>query len=240
MMVGVLWMFQFIAFALIALRLYARLLVVQTYGWDDHCFNASVVGLSLNTSLLFRSCKESRRKGLGMYIQCRRLKSKSQFLLLLYTVLVTVAATFGVGQVEDDLETESHALLLVNIAQIVVSLATVFVKLSITVFLYRLVSSNRRQKIAVVVPIVLLIIVSIVAMAVLWFTCTPISYGLDLTLVGGYCNGTLQFDLLLAGGLSILVVEIFYASFSWYLIRGLQMPKTEKIVIGACMSIGYL
>lgn len=44
-MVGVLWMFQCIAFALVAIRLYARLVVVQTYSWDDHCFNAAVVSL---------------------------------------------------------------------------------------------------------------------------------------------------------------------------------------------------
>lgn len=155
-------------------------------------------------------------------------------------MLVTVAATFGVGQVEDDLETESKALLLINIAQTAVSLATIFVKLSIAIFLYRLVSSNRRQKIAVIVPVILLIIILLVAIGILWFTCTPISFGWDLTEGGGYCNGTLQFELLLTGGLAILLAEVFYASFSWYLIRGLQMPKTEKVVIGACMSIGYL
>lgn len=45
MLVGVLWMFQCIAFGLVALRLYARLVVVQNYGWDDHCFNVTVVSL---------------------------------------------------------------------------------------------------------------------------------------------------------------------------------------------------
>lgn len=43
MLVGVLWMFQCIAFGLVVLRLYARLVVVQNYGWDDHCFNVTVV-----------------------------------------------------------------------------------------------------------------------------------------------------------------------------------------------------
>lgn len=43
MMLGVMWMFQIIAFGLVSLRLYARLNVVQTYGWDDHFFNAAVV-----------------------------------------------------------------------------------------------------------------------------------------------------------------------------------------------------
>lgn len=45
-MLGVLWTFQAIAFTLVGLRLYARLLVVQTYGWDDHFFNGAVVRIS--------------------------------------------------------------------------------------------------------------------------------------------------------------------------------------------------
>lgn len=43
MMVGVLWMFQAIAFILVGLRLYTRLVVVHAYGIDDHFFNFSVV-----------------------------------------------------------------------------------------------------------------------------------------------------------------------------------------------------
>lgn len=43
MMVGVLWMFQVIAFILVGLRLYTRLVVVHAYGIDDHFFNLSVV-----------------------------------------------------------------------------------------------------------------------------------------------------------------------------------------------------
>ncbi|KAJ4397469.1 hypothetical protein N0V93_001698 [Gnomoniopsis smithogilvyi] len=205
MMVGVLWMFQAIAFALVALRLYARLVVVQTYGWDDHCFNVAVL------------------------------------LLLLYTVLVTVSATFGVGRLQEDPEAQSDAFLFVNISQTVVSLASIFVKLSIAIFLYRLVSSNRRQKFAIAIPTIILIGFLLATVCVLWFSCTPISYNWDVTSRGeGSCNDMLQFEMLLAGGLSIPAVEVFYASFSWYLIRGLQIPKTEKVVIGTCMSIGYL
>lgn len=43
MLLGILWTFQFIAFGLVGLRLYTRLHVVQTYGWDDHFFNIAVV-----------------------------------------------------------------------------------------------------------------------------------------------------------------------------------------------------
>lgn len=46
MMVGVLWMFQVIAFILVGLRLYTRLAVLHIYGIDDHFFNLSVVSTS--------------------------------------------------------------------------------------------------------------------------------------------------------------------------------------------------
>lgn len=145
------------------------------------------------------------------------------------------------GRIEADAEAESQAFLLINIAQTVVSFATIFVKLSIAIFLYRLVSSNRRQKIAIVVPTILFVAIIISTICVLWFSCTPISYNWDVaSMEQGTCNEALQFEFLLVGGLSIPVIEIFFATFSWYLIRGLQLPKTEKTVIGACMSIGYV
>lgn len=43
MMLGIIWMFQFIAFILVGLRLYTRLVVVHNYGIDDHFFNFAVV-----------------------------------------------------------------------------------------------------------------------------------------------------------------------------------------------------
>lgn len=43
MMLGVLWMFQAIAFILVGLRLYTRLVVMSNFGWDDHFFNAAAV-----------------------------------------------------------------------------------------------------------------------------------------------------------------------------------------------------
>lgn len=156
-------------------------------------------------------------------------------------MFLTAAATHGLGQnVSLTPGDQSRALLFVNIAQSILNLASITVKLSIAVFLYRLVSSNRPRKIAIIVPAVLLTLILLAAMAILWFSCTPLRYGWDWYVVGGHCDDSLQLIAVLTGGIAILVTEIFYASFAWFLIRGLQMPKTEKIVIGACMSIGYL
>ncbi|ROW04775.1 hypothetical protein VMCG_04897 [Cytospora schulzeri] len=206
MMLGVMWMFQAIAFILVGLRLYTRLVVMSNYGWDDHFFNTAV------------------------------------FLLLVYTVLVTVAAYFGLGRTMTDpasAET-SHALLLVNIAQTVTSVTAILVKISIAVFLLRIVGTSRGQSLSVIIPVTLMGIIIVVATWLLWFACTPVSYSWDITVLAGHCNPVTEFWAALVSGVSIVVVEVFYASFPWYLIHGLQMPKREKILIGTSMSFGYI
>lgn len=166
----------------------------------------------------------------------------TQVLLLVYNILCTVASTYGLGQTQmippsDD---ESNALLLVNIAQSVININAVFIKLSIASFLLRLVPSNRTRKIILLLPVILMSIAVIVGMILLWFACTPIEYSWKLGIPGGYCNAEEEFLVALIGGLCIVLAEIFYASFPWYLIWPLQMPKREKILIGVCMSFGYL
>lgn len=54
-MLGIMWMFQIIAFGLVSLRLYARLNVVQKYGWDDHFFNTAVVSPPSTHPAIFKN-----------------------------------------------------------------------------------------------------------------------------------------------------------------------------------------
>lgn len=161
----------------------------------------------------------------------------------MYNVLLTAAAPHGLGTQSSAtllLPDQSTAVLYVNIAQSVLNLASITVKLSIATFLYRLVSTNRAQRRAVVVPAALLTAVLVASMLVLWLSCTPLRYGWDLSVRWGYCNVTMQFVAVMLGGFAIVLVEIYYSSFAWYLIRGLQIPRSEMIVIGVCMSIGYM
>lgn len=116
----------------------------------------------------------------------------------------------------------------------------ILVKASIAIFLLRIVASERTHKIAVLAPVVIMSVVVMIALLCLWFSCTPISYSWDLSIPGGQCNGEEQFVVALVAGLSIVVVEVFYASFPWLLVRKLQMPRKEKILVGSCMSFGYM
>lgn len=56
MMLGIMWMFQIIAFILVGFRLYTRLVVVHNYGIDDHFFNLTVV----STFLLYEALPVTR------------------------------------------------------------------------------------------------------------------------------------------------------------------------------------
>ncbi|KAI3397110.1 hypothetical protein diail_11253 [Diaporthe ilicicola] len=206
MMLGVLWMFVVIAFILVGLRLYTRMVVMQNYGIDDHFFNFAVL--------------------------C----------LVVYVILLTIAARYGLGQEMTDpasFET-SRALLLVNIGQTVTSVAIISIKISIACFLLRIVGANAAHQVAIIFPVTLMSLSVFTATWLLWFSCKPVSYSWDITAPGGHCDFYTQFWAALVSGAMIVIVELWYASFPWYLIHGLQMPKREKILIGTSMSISYI
>lgn len=166
----------------------------------------------------------------------------SKALLLVYNILCTVASAYGLGLPLSDPPTDdqSYAQLLVNVAQTTINMTAIFVKFSIATFLLRLVPTSRAHHIALLLPAAVMTVIIIVALVLLWLSCTPVEYSWNLNAPDGHCNGEEQFILGLLGGLSIVVAEVFYASYPWFLIWRLQMPRREKIMIGVCMSFGYL
>ncbi|KAK2598648.1 hypothetical protein N8I77_012043 [Diaporthe amygdali] len=203
---GILWTFQVIAFTLVGLRLYTRLVVLHNYGIDDHFFNFAV------------------------------------FWLFVYVILMTVAACYGLGQTMTDPASfaTSRALLLVAVGQTVTAAAVISIKISIAFFLLRIVGVNTAHRVAIIVPVALMVLSVFVGAWLIWFSCTPVSYVWDITVPGGHCNPITQFWAGLVSGVMIIAVELWYASFPWYLIRGLQMPRREKILIGSSMSVSYI
>lgn len=166
-------------------------------------------------------------------------------ILLVYNILCTVSSSYGLGQPLSDPPSadQSFAQLLVNVAQCVITLDAVVVKTSIAVFLLRLVApvgGSRRHAAALLAPAALLGAILTASTTALWFACTPVSYSWTLGVPGGHCNGEEEFILGIVGGLSIVLAELFYASYPWYLIWRLQIPRREKFMIGICMSFGYL
>ncbi|KAK7708366.1 hypothetical protein SLS63_013503 [Diaporthe eres] len=180
MMVGVLWMFQVIAFILVGFRLYTRLAVIHIYGIDDHFFNFSV------------------------------------FCLLVYVILMTVAARYGLGQEMTDPASEetSRAQLLVNVGQTVTSVAAISIKISIACFLLRIVGVNTAHKVAIILPVTLMSLSVFIAIWLIWFSCKPVSYIWDITVPGGHCDPLTQFVAPLVSFVMILIVELCSAGCS--------------------------
>lgn len=155
---------------------------------------------------------------------------------------MTIAARYGLGQEMTNpasVET-SRALLLVNVGQTVTQVAVISVKISIACFLLRIVGANTPHQVAIILPVTLMSLAVFISAWLLWFSCKPVSYSWNITVPGGSCDPVTQFWAGLVGGAMIVLVELWYASFPWYLIRGLQMPKREKILIGTSMSISYV
>lgn len=251
MMLGILWMFQVIAFILVGFRLYTRLVVVHNYGIDDHFFNLTVVSkfhlyesLSVTRLPLTSWLPASARDGHRQPPEEHRLmlSGNCQFCLLVYVTLVTVAARYGLGQeiTNPASEETSRALLLTNIGQSVTTVAAVTIKISIACFLLRIVGFNRTHKVAIILPVTLVALSVFISLWLVWFSCKPLSYVWDIAAPGGHCDDARQFWAGLVSGVLIVLVELWYASFPWFLIRGLQMPRREKILIGTSMSVSYL
>lgn len=165
-----------------------------------------------------------------------------QLFLLVYVILMTIAARYGLGQEMTDPASEatSRALLLVNVGQTTTFIAVISIKISIACFLLRIVGANTAHQVAIILPVTLMSLSVFIAAWLLWFSCKPVSYSWDITVPGGYCDPVTQFWAGLVSGVMIIAVELWYASFPWYLIRGLQMPRREKILIGTSMSISYM
>lgn len=160
----------------------------------------------------------------------------------MYNVLLTVASSHGLGQPvpKPPTDTQSHALLLTNVAQVVINASAILVKVSIASFLLRLVPSARSQRAVVVLPVAVMSALVVAITIAMWFTCDPVESSWDLKVKVAKCDVVAQFGLTLSVSLCMILTEVFYASFPWYLIWRLQMPKRERITIGLCMSLGYL
>lgn len=155
---------------------------------------------------------------------------------------MTIATRYGLGQQVTNLSPAqmTRALLLVNVGQTIIFVGVIAVKCSIACFLLRIVGTFTAKQVAIIVPVSIMSVVVFVSAVALWFSCTPTNYVWDITIPGGHCDSAKQFWLSLVPGICIVLTELWYASYPWYLIKGLQMPKREKILIGTSMSVGYM
>lgn len=127
-----------------------------------------------------------------------------------------------------------------GIAQTMTCVAISSIKISIACFLLKMVGQNRAHQVLIVLPVALMVLALFISTWILWFSCEPLNYAWELSIPGGHCDSPRQALAVLVAGSTIALVELWYASFPWYLIRGLRMPKREKILIGTSMSMSYM
>ncbi|KAH7120141.1 hypothetical protein B0J13DRAFT_568378 [Dactylonectria estremocensis] len=165
----------------------------------------------------------------------------SGVLILLYTVFVHIAATYGFGQsiLTLDLEDSARAVYYEMIGQTFAVIGMAVAKISLGLFLLRIVM-ERWHKIAIWIAMVSLMAVSILTAIIFWIQCIPAKKIYDpLRTPEGSCNiGVTPFAILL--GVWCAIADFFFAIFPWIFIWGLNMKYKEKITIAGSMSFGVI
>ncbi|KAK6836991.1 hypothetical protein PG987_007486 [Apiospora arundinis] len=156
-------------------------------------------------------------------------------LIVAYSSLETVAAYHGYGQYDLDGDTVARSTYFRMIGQTFSLIATGASKATVGLFLLRLVVV-RWMIIAIWVVMAVMGILSVLATIFTWAACTPVVFTWDERIPGGTCINTIP----LAMGLALLtiVADLFFAILPWIFIWKLNIPKREKIILAASLSLG--
>ncbi|KAK8116547.1 uncharacterized protein PG998_004828 [Apiospora kogelbergensis] len=158
-------------------------------------------------------------------------------LIIAYSSLETVAAYHGYGQYDLDGDAVARSTYFRMIGQTFSLIATGASKATVGLFLLRLVVV-RWMIIAIWVVMALMGILSVLATIFTWAACTPVVFTWDERVPNGTCINTIP----LAMGLALLtiVADLFFAILPWIFIWKLNIPKREKIILAASLSLGIL
>ncbi|KAL6799552.1 hypothetical protein GGI42DRAFT_327830 [Trichoderma sp. SZMC 28013] len=211
-MLAVLWSLTALALVFVILRLYTRVRVIRAYGLDDYFYNASFVTL------------------------------------LTYDIMMTIASMYGFGRNIDDvialkgpvvgMESVTRAILYSAIGQTILVFGTILCKTSMALFLVRLVPDKRNQ-IIIWIPNFFLATGIVASLFVFWFACHPTAFLWDRRIPDGKCPIDPGPISIYAGVWSV-ITDFWYAAFPWYLLWNIQMPKREKRIIAASLSLGVV
>lgn len=186
-----------------------------------------------------------------------------QALLVLFTTFIHISATYGFGVSLLDIHDQqaaSNAVFFELISQTFAMLGMAVAKVSLGLFLLRLVKETWHA-VAIWIAMIILLGASVSTIFCTWFQCSPPAYFWDRTIEGGKCTlDQLPSSLLLGGESSCLghlcerlvyvltcyhlvacvVVDFFFAFFPWTFMWSLQINRREKFVILGSMSLGVL
>ncbi|KAH7312592.1 hypothetical protein B0I35DRAFT_59363 [Stachybotrys elegans] len=162
-------------------------------------------------------------------------------LLLMYTIFITISATYGFGQSMANIEDPQdmvNAVFFEAIGQLFAVTGMAVAKWSLGLFLLRIVTLTW-HKVIIWGVMTTLMGASISVCFVFMLQCTPPAYLWDRRIPGGFCHiDSTPVSFLLC--ISCVVADFFFALFPWIFIWGLQMNQREKVVILVSMSLGVL
>lgn len=156
--------------------------------------------------------------------------------------MITFYSYHGLGsQLPDQMTTSdiSLAIIFENVLYDIGSIGLIVAKVSLVVFLMRLVPQHQSQmkwKVLVIAPMVSFGIVSFGAMMAMWARCFTALAGTTLL-----CSSVIpaMHAMQVAAGFSV-AIDLWYAAMPWYLLRRLQRPRREKFLIQGSMSLGII
>lgn len=163
----------------------------------------------------------------------------SGFMLLFYTIFLQVSSEYGFGQpiAALDLDNAVKAVEWEMIGQTFAVIGMATAKVSLGLFLLRIVIKTW-HRVALWIASIGLLVVSVVVAVLFWTQCLPPRALYDPRVQGKCSFGIAPFSLLL--GVACIVADFFFAAFPWLFIWGLNMKHREKVTIAASMSLGVV
>ncbi|GFF56794.1 hypothetical protein IFM62136_03220 [Aspergillus lentulus] len=159
--------------------------------------------------------------------------------LLLYTVFLTISNRHGFGQPIMTLSMDEavHAIYLEMVGQTFAVLGMAIAKLSLGIFLLRIVVKTW-HRVSIWVSMVSLSIVSVMTAVIFWTQRLPSKSIYDPRVPGRTVVNVVPFSVLL--GSWCAAVDFYFAILPWIFIWKLNMKQKEKLVIAISLSLGFI
>ncbi|GFF23654.1 hypothetical protein IFM61606_08897 [Aspergillus udagawae] len=159
--------------------------------------------------------------------------------LLLYTVFLTISNQHGFGHPIKTLSLDEavQAIYLEMIGQTFAVLGMAIAKLSVGIFLLRLVVKTW-HRVSIWVSMVSLSIVSVLTAIMFWTQRLPSKSIYDPRVPGRTVVNIVPFSVLL--GSWCAAVDFYFAILPWIFIWNLNMKQKEKLIIAISLSLGFI
>ncbi|KAL4963664.1 uncharacterized protein BDV14DRAFT_190774 [Aspergillus stella-maris] len=200
------WPLFSICTILIALRVWVRTRIIQSWGWDDPFIILAMLCASTNT------------------------------------ILVTLSAHYGTGRHALDLnDFEKIQSTKFNwLSQGFHVMSTNWGKVSVGLFLLRIIQKVKHHRPVMYAGIVLLTIINTVCVYTIYGQCTPTAKLWDSDVEGSCWNPNLQKNYAFFQGSSSALSDLVLAIYPLSTIWGLQMAMKIKIGLGCVLSLGVI